>query len=128
MDRLAAGIAGFAPGLVGYGLFAVLSRALYARGRTRAVSVAALLGWGTAAGAMLGLSPALPDDHRVLALTGAHSLGMLVLGVLLWWATARAAGVRARFDRAQGALQGAVTIAPEGTAVERTPLVIDRIA
>ena len=41
---------------------------------------------------MLGLSPALPDDHRVLALTGAHSLGMLVLGVLLWWATARAAG------------------------------------
>ncbi len=92
VDRLAAGIAGFAPGLVGYGLFAVLSRALYARGRTRAVSVAALLGWGTAAVAMLGLSPALPDDHRVLALTGAHSLGMLVLGVLLWWATARAAG------------------------------------
>jgi len=33
-----------------------------------------------------------------------------------------------RFDRAQGALQGAVTIAPEGTTVERTPLVIDRIA
>ena len=33
-----------------------------------------------------------------------------------------------RFDRAQDALQGAVTIAPEGTAVERTPIVIDRIA
>ena len=33
-----------------------------------------------------------------------------------------------RFDRAQGALQGAITIAPEGTTVERTPIVIDRIA
>ena len=33
-----------------------------------------------------------------------------------------------RFDRAQDALQGAVTIAPEGTVVERTPIVIDRIA
>ena len=33
-----------------------------------------------------------------------------------------------RFDRAQGALQGAMTIAPEGTTVGRTPIVIDRIA
>ena len=33
-----------------------------------------------------------------------------------------------RFDRAQDALQGAVTIAAEGTTVERTPIVIDRIA
>jgi len=30
-DRLTAGIAGFAPGLIGYGLFALFSRALYAR-------------------------------------------------------------------------------------------------
>ena len=33
-----------------------------------------------------------------------------------------------RFDRAQEALQGAITIAPEGTTVEPTPIVIDRIA
>ena len=33
-----------------------------------------------------------------------------------------------RFDRAQDALQGAITIAPEGTTVERTPIVIDRVA
>jgi thymidine phosphorylase len=33
-----------------------------------------------------------------------------------------------RFDRAQDALQGAITIAPEGTGVERSPLVLDRIA
>ncbi len=33
-----------------------------------------------------------------------------------------------RFDRAQSALQGAITISPEGTAFDRTPIVIDRIA
>jgi thymidine phosphorylase len=33
-----------------------------------------------------------------------------------------------RFDRAQDALEGAITIAPEGTGVERSPLVLDRIA
>jgi thymidine phosphorylase len=33
-----------------------------------------------------------------------------------------------RFDRAQQSLQGAVTIAPAGTAVEPRPLVLDRIA
>jgi len=33
-----------------------------------------------------------------------------------------------RFDRAQGALQGAITIDSEGTPVERSPIVIDRIA
>jgi thymidine phosphorylase len=33
-----------------------------------------------------------------------------------------------RFDRAQAALQDAVTIAPDGTVVERSPIVIDRVA
>jgi thymidine phosphorylase len=33
-----------------------------------------------------------------------------------------------RFDRAQDTLQGAISIATDGTPVERTPIVIDRIA
>ena len=33
-----------------------------------------------------------------------------------------------RFERAQAALEGAVTIAPEGTDVPRTSIVLDRIA
>src|SRR5690606_18696091 len=50
-DRLAAGIVGFAPGLVGYALFAVLSRALYARGAPGPATLAAATGWAAVAGA-----------------------------------------------------------------------------
>ena len=33
-----------------------------------------------------------------------------------------------RFERALAALDGGIEIAPEGTALDRTPIVIDRIA
>jgi putative peptidoglycan lipid II flippase len=92
VDRLAAGIAGFAPGLVGYGLFAVLSRALYARGDTRPAALAAALGWAAVAGAAVLLAALLPAQARVLALTAAHSAGMVVLGAGLLLAVARGAG------------------------------------
>ena len=91
-DRLAAGIAGFAPGLLGYGLFAVLSRALYARGDTGAAALAAVLGWAGVAGAAVGLAAVLPEPQRVLALTVANTLGMTVLGAALLVAVARRAG------------------------------------
>ena len=42
---LAVALAAFAPGLVGYGLSANLSRVLYARGRNRAPAVAMSAGW-----------------------------------------------------------------------------------
>ena len=52
-DRCAApaapGIVGFAPGLIGYALFALLSRALYARGATVAAAAATAVGWVIAA-------------------------------------------------------------------------------
>ncbi|MEV1290424.1 lipid II flippase MurJ [Micromonospora sp. NPDC049679] len=79
----AAGIAGFAPGLIGYGLFAVLSRALYARGEPRPAATATVAGWLTAAVAALALSGLLAAEHRVLALTLGNSVGMVVLGGLL---------------------------------------------
>jgi putative peptidoglycan lipid II flippase len=90
--RLAAGIAWFAPGLVGYGLFAVLSRALYARGQAGSAAGAAAIGWAVVAGAAVGLSAVLPDTARVPALTAANSLGMTVLGAGLLLAVARGAG------------------------------------
>jgi putative peptidoglycan lipid II flippase len=92
VDRLAGGIAGFAPGLLGYGLFAVLSRALYARGDTRAAALAAAGGWAVVAGSAVALAAALPESSRVLALTAANSIGMTVLGAALLLAVARAAG------------------------------------
>ncbi|MFI0796577.1 murein biosynthesis integral membrane protein MurJ [Micromonospora rubida] len=89
---VAAGIAGFAPGLLGYGLFAVLSRALYARGDTRAATAAITVGWLAVPLAVAPLAALLPRDDRVLAVTLANSAGMLLLGALLLVAVRRVAG------------------------------------
>jgi putative peptidoglycan lipid II flippase len=99
------GIAGFAPGLVGYGLFAVLTRALYARGEPRAAALATVAGWATAALSAVALAAGLADDQRVLALTLGNSIGMAVLGVLLVAAVLRGAGrpALAGLDRAAAA-------------------------
>ncbi|MCW3843841.1 virulence factor MviN [Micromonospora yasonensis] len=88
----AAGIAGFAPGLLGYGLFAVLTRALYARGETRAATVATAVGWLTVPALAVLLGHVLPLADRVLAVTLATSAGMLLLGGLLIAAVLRSAG------------------------------------
>ncbi|MGC5284639.1 murein biosynthesis integral membrane protein MurJ [Micromonospora sp. DT231] len=88
----AAAIIGYAPGLVGYGLFAVLTRALYARGETRAATVATAVGFLVVPAVALPLGAVLPLRDRVLAVTSANSVGMLVLGALLLLAVARSAG------------------------------------
>ncbi|WBB69569.1 lipid II flippase MurJ [Micromonospora sp. WMMD812] len=88
----AAAIAGFAPGLVGYGLFAVLTRALYARGATRSATVATGVGWLTVPALAVLFGQVLPLTDRVLAVTLATSAGMLLLGGLLIAAVVRAAG------------------------------------
>lgn len=95
--RVAAGIAGLAPGLLGYGLFALLSRALYARGDTPHAAAATVVGWAGVAAASLALSAALPDAGRVTALAVGNSAGMLLLGALLLILVARRAG-RAALD------------------------------
>ncbi|WP_433207404.1 murein biosynthesis integral membrane protein MurJ [Dactylosporangium sp. CS-047395] len=89
---LAAGIAWFAPGLLGYGLFALLSRALYAGGNAYAAAVAVATGWAAAAVAALSLANALPIGDRVAAVAAANSIGMLVLGGALLVAVGRRAG------------------------------------
>ncbi len=83
VSDLAAGIAAFAPGLLGYGLFALLSRALYAHRQNRAAAQATVLGWGAVAAASVLVSLTLPADVRVPAMAGANSAGMLVLGLVL---------------------------------------------
>ncbi|MEU5908857.1 lipid II flippase MurJ [Micromonospora sp. NPDC047467] len=88
----AAAIIGFAPGLLGYGLFAVLTRALYARRETRAATVATAIGWLVVPAAVLLLGALLPLGDRVLAVTAANSVGMLLLGALLVAAVLRSAG------------------------------------
>jgi putative peptidoglycan lipid II flippase len=94
-DRVAAlrdAVVAFAPGLVGYGLVAVLTRALYARGQWRAPTACVLGGWLLAVAADVVLSAALPDADRALALAAGHSIGVTAAGVGLLVATARSAG------------------------------------
>ncbi|TQS39894.1 virulence factor MviN [Cryptosporangium phraense] len=92
---VAAGIAWFAPGLVGFGLFAVLSRALYAAGKAGVAAVAVLGGWAVAAVADVVLVAVLPAADRVAALAAGNTIGMSALGVALLVLVARQAGLGA---------------------------------
>ncbi|RLK24806.1 putative peptidoglycan lipid II flippase [Micromonospora sp. M71_S20] len=118
----AAAIVGFAPGLLGYGLFAVLSRALYARGDTRPATFAITAGWLAVPVVAVPLAVLLPVADRVLAVALANSVGMVLLGGLLLVAVRRSAGRPALAGAgragAAGLLAGAVA-ALAGTAVAR---------
>lgn len=82
-DRMALTLVAFAPGLVGYGLIALLGRALYARGRGRAAATAIVTGWLLAAALAIVLARGLVDDRVVAGLGLAHAIGMLTAGGLL---------------------------------------------
>jgi putative peptidoglycan lipid II flippase len=112
-------ILGFAPGLAGYGLVAVLTRALYARGLWRAPTACVLGGWLLAVAADLVLARVLPPADRALALAAGHSLGVTVAGLALLAVTARVAprglaglarcGVPALLAAGAGAAAGLLT-------------------
>jgi putative peptidoglycan lipid II flippase len=87
-----AAIVGFAPGLIGYSLLALLTRALYARGLWRAPTVCVVGGWLLAIVADVVLAGLLPVDDRALALAAGHSLGVTLAGLTLVLATARISG------------------------------------
>ena len=89
---LRAAVLGFAPGLVGYALVALLSRALYARGLWRAPTVCITGGWLVAVAADLVLAAALPPADRALALGAGHSVGVTVAGASLLAVVVRVAG------------------------------------
>jgi putative peptidoglycan lipid II flippase len=116
--RLAAALVGFAPAVVGYGLFAVLSRALYARGDTRPAALGAVAGWATVALAALALSAALPAGDRAVALTVANSVGMTLLAAALVYAAARGTG-RAALSGLPRALAAGLVAAALATGAGR---------
>ncbi|HEY8533676.1 MAG TPA: lipid II flippase MurJ [Micromonospora sp.] len=107
----AAGIAAFAPGLLGYGLFAVLSRALYARNEPRPAAAITAAGWAGVVVAALGLSRLLPAEDRVAALALGHSVGMTLLGGLLAVVVAHRAGRGALTGFARAGVAGLVAAA-----------------
>ncbi len=110
------GLVGFAPGLLGYGLFALLSRALYARAATAAAAAATAVGWGVAVVAAVGFSAMVGDDRRVFALGLANAVGMTVIGLLLVWAVRRHAGADALAGLARATTVGIVAAAAAGLA------------
>jgi putative peptidoglycan lipid II flippase len=114
-------IAALAPGLPGYALVAVLTRALYARGLWRAPTVCVVAGWLVAVAADVVLSGVLPAADRGVALGAGHSAGVTVAGVALLVVTARVApGALAGLGRAGGpALAAAVLSGAAGVLVAR---------
>lgn len=90
-------VRGFAPGLLGYGLLALLTRALYARGRGRAAGTATVVGWLAVAGVDVVLVTGT-SLAPVTALGLGNTVGMTLAAVLL----ARAVG-----RSSPGALLGA---------------------
>lgn len=84
LEALPATLGWLAPGLVGFGLLALFSRALYAAGRARAAAVGAALGW-VVAGVLPALAVATGAASTIgeilLALAVGSSIGMTCAGV-----------------------------------------------
>ena len=93
--QLAIALAAFAPGLVGYGLIANLSRVLYADGRSRTSAAAVSGGWLAVIVADLLIVPFVPARRVVPALGLGTSIGLTVAGLALLVLVRRDRGGRA---------------------------------
>jgi putative peptidoglycan lipid II flippase len=124
---LATAIIAFAPGLVGFGLFALHSRALYARGENRFAALATAIGWTAVIVGSGVLAAVVPRDQRVTALAAANSAGMVVLAVALAVIIVRRTGAASLAGLPRATLAGVVAgaaAAVAGIAV-RAPLPAD---
>jgi putative peptidoglycan lipid II flippase len=119
-SALAAAIVAFAPGLLGYGLYALHSRALFARGENRYAAVATIAGWSAVAAASVALSIAFAPADRVTALGAANSAGMVVLAAVLLVMIARRAGR----DALHGVTRALVTAVGAGAAAAAAGIAI----
>jgi putative peptidoglycan lipid II flippase len=106
--QLAIALATFAPGLVGYGLTANLSRVLYAVGRNAAAALAVSGGWLLVIIADLLIVPFVPSSQVVPWLGVGTTVGLTGSGVALL--------VLVRRFRGPGALRGCTRAAVAGLA------------
>jgi putative peptidoglycan lipid II flippase len=106
--QLAVAFALFAPGLIGYGLIANLSRVMYASGRNRPAAVAVSAGWLLVIVADLIIVPLVPPSAVVAALGAGTSIGLTAGGLAL--------AVLVRRDRGPAALRGCARAAVAGLA------------
>ena len=90
--ELALGFAAFAPGLIGYGLTACLSRVLLAARRNRAAAAAICGGWLLVIVADVTLVEVVPARWVVAALGLGNTIGLTAAGIALTVAVRRACG------------------------------------
>jgi putative peptidoglycan lipid II flippase len=117
---LALALAAFAPGLVGYGLSANLSRVLYARRRNRAPAVAIAGGWLLVIVADLAIVPFVPASRVVPVLGLGTTFGLTVSGIALLILVYRECGAAALLGMSRAflaGLAGCVAAAAVGTVV-----------
>ena len=112
--QLAVALALFAPGLVGYGLTANLSRVMLAAGHSRMTAVAVAGGWLLVIVADVAIVPFVPRSWVVPALGLGTTIGLTVAGLALTATVGRALGrpalrgvPRATLAGLGGALAGA---------------------
>lgn len=108
------GVLGFAPGLLGYGLFALLSRALYARGATASAAAASAVGWLAAAVAVTAVTAVPVPGGEVFGLGLANAAGMTITGLLLVLAVRRHAGPSALAGLSRALLVAVLAAAAAG--------------
>jgi putative peptidoglycan lipid II flippase len=89
---LARSLVAFAPGLVGYALMALLSRALYAQGNARTPAIATASGWAIAIVVDIALVAAVSPAWTVAAVGIGSSVGLTISAGWMLLALARSAG------------------------------------
>jgi putative peptidoglycan lipid II flippase len=104
--QLAIALATFAPGLVGYGLTANLSRVLYAEGRSRLAAAAVSAGWLLVMVADLLIVPFVPRAAVVGWLGAGTTIGLTGSGIALVLLVRRIRGPKALHGCARVALAG----------------------
>jgi putative peptidoglycan lipid II flippase len=92
---LSLAVAAFAPGLVGFGATAYMTRVAYALGDGRSPALAALAGFGSAAVLNLVAAVLLDGPALIAALAGGFSAGMMIGAGLLLLRLRKAAGADA---------------------------------
>ncbi|MFE3455512.1 murein biosynthesis integral membrane protein MurJ [Nonomuraea sp. NPDC059194] len=125
--EMARTVALFAPGLIGYGLIAQLSRVLYAEGRGRAAATGTVAGWMVAMAAQTVFVLVLPDGWTVGGLALGMTVGMTVGGAWLLVAVRGGPARRAAAPEAGLADDGAPEVPREGGRTPEAGLEGDRV-
>lgn len=109
-------VAAFSPGLVGYGLYALFTRAAYAAGDGRSPALAALAGFGVGIGINVSFSLAFEGPALIAGLAGGFSIGVAVASIWLIGSFRRRAGAGAIAGAGPAAMRSLIAALAAGPA------------